>query len=156
MPVKPIPDGYHSVTPYLIISGAEKAIDFYKEAFGAEEKVRMTAEDGKIAHAEIMIGDSTIMLADEHPEMGARSAKTIGGSPAHFMIYVVDVDTAFPLALKAGGTETRPLKDQFYGDRSGTLDDPFGFQWTLATHKEDLTPDEMDKRMVEMMEKKGA
>ena len=127
-----------------------------KAAFGAEEKFRLPTPDGKIGHAEIMIGDSTVMLADENPQMGARSPQTIGGSPAQFMIYVQDVDTAFPKAIKAGGTETRPLKDQFYGDRSGTLDDPFGFQWTLATHVEDVAPDEMDRRMQEMMKGQGA
>jgi PhnB protein len=144
--VKPIPDGYHSVTPYLIIKGAADAIEFYKKAFGATELFRMDHE-GKVGHAEIKIGDSPIMLSDEHPEMGYLSPKTLGGSPVGIMIYVEDVDTTFDLAIKSGGVETKPLQDQFYGDRSGTLTDPFGHVWTVATHKEDVAPEEMEKRM---------
>jgi PhnB protein len=144
--VKPIPEGYHSVTPYLIIQGAADAIEFYKNAFGATELFRM-AHEGKIGHAEIKIGDSPIMLADEHPEMGHVGPKTLGGSPVGLMIYVDDVDAIFGQAIKLGGEEVKPLQDQFYGDRSGTLKDPFGHVWTVATHKEDVTPEEMDKRM---------
>lgn len=143
--VKPIPDGYHSVTPYLIIKGAADAIEFYKQAFGAIELFRMDHE-GKIGHAEIKIGDSPIMLADEHPEMGHVSPKTLGGSPVGIMIYVEDVDTIFNRAIANGGVQVKPLQDQFYGDRSGTLTDPFGHVWTVATHKEDVSPEEMDER----------
>ncbi len=144
--VKPIPEGYHSVTPYLIIKGAADAIDFYKKAFGATELFRMEHE-GQIGHAEIRIGDSPIMLADEFPQMGFKSPKTIGGTPVSLMIYVEDVDTTFKQAITSGGVQLKPLQDQFYGDRSGTLTDPFGHVWTVATHKEDVTPEEMDKRM---------
>ena len=144
--VKPIPEGYHSVTPYLVIKGAAAAIDYYKEAFGATELFRMEHE-GKIGHAEIKIGDSPIMLADEHPEMGHVGPKTLGGTPVGIMIYVDDVDTIFTQAIAKGGTEFKPLQDQFYGDRSGTLTDPFGHLWTVATHKEDVSPEEMDRRM---------
>jgi PhnB protein len=144
--VKPIPDGYHSVTPYLIIKGAADAIEYYKKAFGATELFRMEHE-GKVGHAEIKIGDSPIMLADEHPEQGHVGPKTLGGSPVGIMIYVDDVDTIFNRAIESGGVQVKPLQDQFYGDRSGTLTDPFGHVWTIATHKEDVTPEEMDKRM---------
>lgn len=144
--VKPIPDGYHSVTPYLITKGAAAAIEFYKKAFGATELFRMEHE-GKIGHAEIKIGDSPIMLADEYPEMGFVSPKTLGGTPVSMMIYVDDVDTVFNRAIESGGVQLKPLLDQFYGDRSGTLTDPYGHVWTVATHKEDVTPEEMDKRM---------
>ncbi len=144
---KPIPEGYHSVTPYLIIKGATEAIDFYKKAFGATELFRMPAPEGKIGHAEIKIGDSPIMLADESPEMGYKSPQSLGGSPISIMIYVADVDTVFKQAIAAGGKEQRPVKDQFYGDRSGTLEDPFGHVWHVATHKEDVSPEEMERRM---------
>ena len=144
--VKPIPDGYHSVTPYMVIKGAAAAIDYYKNAFGATELFRMEHE-GKVGHAEIKIGDSPIMLADEHPEMNAYSPKTVGGTPVSLMIYVEDVDTMFKRAIELGGTEMKPVQDQFYGDRSGTLTDPFGHVWTVATHKEDLTPEEIDARV---------
>jgi len=145
--VKPIPDGYHSVTPYLITKGAADAIEFYKKAFGAIELLRMPQPDGKIGHAEIQIGDSRIMLSDENAEMGFVGPTTLGGTPVSIMIYVEDVDTVFSQAIAAGGTEQRPLKDQFYGDRSGTLNDPFGHTWHIATHKEDVSPEEMEKRM---------
>lgn len=144
--VKPIPDGYHSVTPYMIINGAAAAIDYYKNAFGATELFRLEHE-GKVGHAEIKIGDSPIMLADEHPEMNAYSPKTVGGTPVSLMIYVDDVDSMFKRAIELGGTEMKPVQDQFYGDRSGTLTDPFGHVWTVATHKEDLTPEEIDARV---------
>jgi PhnB protein len=144
--VKPIPDGYHSVTPYLICDGAAKAIEYYKNAFGATELFRMD-HDGKIGHAELKIGDSPIMLADEYPQMGYRSPKALGGTPVSIMIYVEDVDTVYQRAIDAGATEVKPLQDQFYGDRSGTLTDPFGHVWTIATHKEDVSMEEMNRRM---------
>lgn len=144
--VKPIPEGYHSVTPYLCIKGAVQALEYYKKAFGAIELFRME-HDGKIGHAEIKIGDSPIMLADEFPEMGFVSPQTLGGSPVGIMIYVEDVDTVFKQAIDSGGVEKKALEDQFYGDRSGTLTDPFGHVWTVATHKEDVSPEEIDKRL---------
>ena len=142
--VKPIPDGYHSLTPYLIINGAAEAIEYYKKAFGAVELFRMEHQ-GKIGHAEIRIGDSPLMLADENEQY--KGPKSLGGTPVSLMIYVEDVDTVYPQALAAGGTEHRPLQDQFYGDRSGTLTDPFGHVWTIATHVEDVSPEEMERRM---------
>jgi PhnB protein len=154
MAVKPVPDGYHTVTPYLIVSNAARALEFYKHAFGATELMRMSAPNGKVGHAEIRIGDSPIMLADEFPEMGARSPQSLGGSPVSILLYVDNVDALFRQALAAGGKEQRPLKDQFYGDRSGTLVDPFGHVWTLATHKEDLSPEEMHRRAEAAMKQK--
>ena len=144
--VKAIPEGYHSVTPYLVIDGAAAAIDYYKEAFGATELFRME-HGGKIGHAEIKIGDSPIMLADEYPDLGHVSPKKLGGSPVGIMIYVEDVDTIYKRAIAKGGVEVKPLQDQFYGDRSGALKDPFGHLWTIATHREDVSPEEMEKRM---------
>jgi len=146
MAVKPIPDGYHSVTPYLIIGTAAEAIEFYKTAFGAIELMRMPAPGGKIGHAEIKIGDSPIMLADEFPEMGYKSPQTLGGSPVSIMIYVEDVDAVFDQAVGAGAKVQRPVKDQFYGDRMGTLEDPFGHVWHVSTHKEDVSAEEMERR----------
>ncbi len=143
---KPIPEGYHTATPYLIIKGAADAIEFYKKAFGATEIMRFPAPGGKIGHGEIKIGDSPIMLADEFPEMGYKSPKTLGGSPVSIMIYVEDVDTVFNQAVAAGAKEQRPVKDQFYGDRLGTLEDPFGHVWHVSTHKEDVSLEEMEKR----------
>ncbi len=147
--VKPIPDGYHSLTPYLVIDGAAAAMEYYKKAFGATELFRMEHE-GKIGHAEMKIGNSPFMLADGCAEQGQKDPKSLGGSPVGLMIYVDDVDTVYPQAIAAGGTEVRPLQDQFYGDRSGTLTDPFGHLWTVATHKEDVTPEEIDKRLAAM------
>ena len=147
MAVKSIPEGYHSVTPYLILNGAADAIEYYKKALGAVELFRFPAPGGKIGHAEIKIGDSPIMLADEHPEMGYKSPQSYGGTPVSIMIYVEDVDTIFKQAVAAGGKEQQAVKDQFYGDRSGTLTDPFGHVWTIATHKEDVSMDEMQQRM---------
>jgi PhnB protein len=144
--VKPIPDGYHSVTPYLIVAAAADAIEYYKKAFGATELFRMDHE-GKVGHAELKIGDSPIMLADEYPQMGYRSPKALGGTPVSIMIYVEDVDTVYKRAIDSGGTEVKPLLDQFYGDRSGTLTDPFGHVWTVATHKEDVSMEEMNRCM---------
>jgi PhnB protein len=155
MAVKPIPDGYYTATPYLIVKGAARALDFYKQAFGAQELMRFPMPDGKVGHAEIKIGNSPIMLADEFPEMGHKSPESLGGSPVSIMLYVPDVDKTFAQALKAGGKELQPLKDQFYGDRSGTLTDPFGHVWTVATHKEDVSPEEMDRRHKAMMAEKA-
>jgi PhnB protein len=148
MAVKPIPEGYHSVTPYLIVSGAAKAIDFYVKALGATEVMRMD-HGGKIGHAEIKLGDSHVMLADEFPEMGARSPESLGGTPVGICLYVTNVDELFNRAVDAGAKVERPVQDQFYGDRSGTIVDPFGHKWTIATHKEDLTPEQIEKRMAE-------
>jgi len=148
---KAIPEGYHSVTPYLIVDGAAKAIDFYKRAFGAVELFRMDGPDGRIGHAEIRIGDSPVMMADEHPEMGFRSPTSLGNTPVGLMIYVDDCDKVYNQAVAAGAKVLKPLTDQFYGDRNGTVTDPFGHQWTVATHKEDVSTEEMDRRMQEMM-----
>ena len=156
MAVKPIPDGYHTATPYLIVKDAAGAIEFYKKAFGAKEIMRLPGPDGRVGHAEIKIGDSAIMMAEECPEMGHRSAQTLGGSPISIMLYVEDVDARFKQALAAGAKEVRPLTNQFYGDRSGTLSDPFGLTWTIGTHKEDVSPAELQKRMADMMKKKPA
>jgi len=144
--VKAIPEGYHTVTPYLILSGAGDAIAFYKKALGAEEVMRMADPGGKIHHAEIEIGDSRIMLADEHPEIQALSPKTVGGSPVSIHLYVADVDGAVERAVAAGAKLIRPVADQFYGDRVGGIEDPFGYRWFIATHKEDLTMDEIRRR----------
>ncbi|MBT4866005.1 MAG: VOC family protein [Planctomycetaceae bacterium] len=149
--VKPIPDGYHTVTPYIIVNDAVAAIEFYQQAFGAKELLRLEMPDGKIGHAEIKIGDSVIMMADECPEMGAVSPKSLGGSAGSIMLYVEDVDASFAQAVESGATIKRPLTDQFYGDRSGTLEDPFGHGWTIATHVEDVSPGEIDRRFEEMM-----
>jgi PhnB protein len=144
--VKPIPEGYHTATPYLIVKDAARAIEFYKKAFGATELMRMPGPDGKIGHAEIKIGDSPIMLADEVPGMGFRSPESLGGSPISILLYVEDVDVVFSEALAAGAKVQRPVADQFYGDRTGGVTDPFGHVWYIATHKEDVSPEEMKKR----------
>lgn len=152
--VKAIPDGYHSVTPYLSIKGAKEALAFYKRAFGAEEIYKLEMPDGRLGHAEIQIGSSRLMLSDEMPEMAeamTRSPKTLNGSTTGFCIYLEDVDTRFQQAIAAGGTVKRPVSTQFYGDRSGTLQDPFGHFWTLSTHVEDVPPDEMKSRMAKLM-----
>src|SRR5688500_18901735 len=148
--VKPVPEGYHSVTPYIIVHNAAEAIDFYKRASGATELVRIPSPGNKIGHAESKIGDSIIMLADEHPEMGARSPRTIGGTPVSIMIYVDDVDAVSARVVAAGAKETRPVADQFYGDRAGSFEDPFGHQWHVHTHIEDVPSDEMQKRVAAM------
>jgi PhnB protein len=145
--VQPVPTGYAGVTPYLIIRGAARALEFYKKAFGATELMRFPAPGGKIGHAEIKIGEGVVMLADESPEMGHTSPQTIGGTPVSLMFYVPDVDALFAKALAAGGVVKQPLKDQFYGDRSGTITDPFGHVWTIATHVEDVSAEEMQRRM---------
>jgi PhnB protein len=148
MPVKPIPEGYHAITPYLIIDGAAQAIDFYKKAFGATELFRMPDASGKrIGHAELKIGDSRIMLADEHKEIGYRSPKALGGTPVSLMLYVADVDIVIPRAVAQGAKVVQPVKDQFYGDRSGTIHDPFGHIWTVATHIKDVSSQEMMAHM---------
>ena len=152
--VKAIPEGYHSVTPYLCLGGAADAIEFYRKAFGATELFRMQAPGGKVGHAEIQIGDSRIMLADEHPERNACGPKTIGGTPVSLMLYVADCDAVFKRAIAAGATSMTPLTDQFYGDRSGCVLDPFGHQWTIATHQEDVSPEEMGKRAAAMFAQK--
>ena len=146
MAVKPIPDGYHSVTPYLRIRGAGEAIEFYRRALGAVEKVRMAMPDGRVGHAELLIGNSMVMLADEFPEMNIRGPQSLGGTSVSFCIYLEDADAAFKRAVDAGATISRPVQDQFYGDRSGTVIDPYGHEWTLATHTEDLSPEEMNRR----------
>jgi PhnB protein len=146
MATKAIPDGYRTATPYLIVKGAADAIDFYKRAFGATELLRMADPQGKVGHAEIKIGDSVIMLADEHPAMGYRGPRALGGSSVSILLYVEDVDEVFERAVKAGARAQRPVMDQFYGDRSGTLEDPFGHVWTVATHVEDVEPEEMKRR----------
>ena len=144
--VKPIPEGYHTATPYLIIKDAARAIEFYKKAFGATELMRMAQPDGRIGHAEIRIGDSPIMLADEFPEMGHRSPQSLGGSPVSILLYVEDVDALFNQAVSAGAKVQKPVQDQFYGDRIGGVTDPFGHVWYIATHKEEVSPEEMRKR----------
>ena len=156
MTTKSIPDGYHSVTPYLIIKGAADAIDFYKRTFGAAELMRMPRPDGKIGHAEIRIGDSAIMLADEHLEMGHRSPQSLGGAGVSLMVYVERVDDVFKRAIASGAKEVQPVKDQFYGDRPGTLRDPFGHTWTIATHIEDIPPEEMRRRADQFMQQANA
>ena len=146
MAVKPIPIGYHTVTPYLIVKDAAIAIEFYKNAFDAREVMRLADPSGKVGHAEIRIGDSPIMLADEFPEMGIRGPQSLGGSPVSILLYVEDVDARARQAIAAGAKVLRPVKDQFYGDRSGTFSDPFGHVWTIATHKEDVPPEDMHRR----------
>lgn len=149
MGVKAIPDGYYSLTPYLVISGAAEAIEFYKKAFGAEEIVRMPGPGGKLMHAEIKIGNSILMLADENPEQGHLSPKSRGGSTSSVMLYTEDVDATFKRAVAAGAKENMPPMDMFWGDRMGNLTDPFGHTWAIATHKEDVSPEEMGRRMKE-------
>jgi PhnB protein len=144
--VKPIPGGYHTVTPYLIISGAAKALEFYKKAFGATELLRMPHSDGRVGHAELKIGDSRIMLADEFPEMNARSPQSLGGLPVSILLYVEDVDRVFNQAVAAGAKVVRPVQNQFYGNRMGGITDPFGHAWHIATHVEDVSPEELQKR----------
>jgi PhnB protein len=153
---KAIPEGYHSVTPYLIVNDAAKAIAFYKKAFGAAELMRMETPEGRIGHAEIRIGDSAVMLADEHPKMGYRSPQSVGGTAVSLMVYVERVDDIFKQALACGAEEMQPIKDQFYGDRSGTVKDPYGHVWTISTHVEDVAPDEMRRRVEQYTQKANA
>jgi PhnB protein len=144
--VKPMPDGYPRVTPYLIVDGASAAIDFYTSVLGATERMRMPAPEDKVGHAELEIGDSVIMLADESPEMDARGPRTVGGTPVSLHVYVEDVDSVFERAVQAGAKALRPVEDRFYGDRSGGFEDPFGHRWDVATHVEDVPADEMEER----------
>jgi PhnB protein len=152
---KPIPDGHNAVTPYLICADAARAIAFYKEAFGATERMRLGAPGGRIGHAEITIGDCAVMLADEHPEMGARAPGSFGGSPVSLVLYVADVDATVGRATKAGATLRHPVEDKFYGDRMGSITDPDGHVWHVATHIEDVPPDEL-RRRAELAAKKAA
>jgi PhnB protein len=146
MPVKPIPDGYQAVQPYLIVDGAAKAIAFYKNVLGAAERLRMEASGGRVGHAELTIGGSVVMLADEHPEIGVVGPRTVGGSPVGVMVYLPDVDAAVERALAAGARVVSPAEKKFYGDRQATIEDPFGHKWYLSTHVEDVPPDEIARR----------
>lgn len=150
-----LPEGYNSLTPYLIVKGGAKAIDFYKAAFGATEDMRMEIPSGGIGHAELQIGNSKIMLADECPQMELLSPESTGGTPVGICLYVADSDAIFQQALDNGATVTKPLVDQFYGDRSGTVTDPFGHMWTIATRKETLTEKEMKRRATEFIKQQG-
>ncbi len=152
--VKAIPAGYHTVTPHLTIKNGAKALEFYKKAFGATEVYRLMMPDGRLGHAEIRLGDSMIMLGDEFPEYGGKAPDTLGGSPVNIYLYVEDVDAFFKRALAAGAKERKPVMDQFYGDRSGQLEDPFGHLWWVATHKEDVAPEEIQKRAQAMFAEK--
>ena len=154
--VRPVPEGYHTVTPYLCIKGAAEALEFYKKAFGATELMRMPQADGRIGHAEIRIGDSHVMLADESPEMGFRSPKTLGGSPVTLALYVENVDAFIERAVKAGAKPTRPIENQFYGDRAGSVKDPFGHSWHISTHIEDLSPEEMKREIANALLRNGS
>lgn len=154
MTVKAVPSGHHSITPYLAIQNAAEALEFYKKAFGMTESYKLMMPDGRLGHAELRLGDSLIMVADEFPEHGGKSATTLGGSPVAIHLYVEDVDTVFKTALAAGAKERHPVMDQFYGDRSGQLEDPYGHLWWVATHKEDVSPAEMQKRVNAMCNEK--
>ncbi len=157
--VKPIPEGYRSLTPYIVVSDCAKSLDFYKRAFGAVELGRFPAPDGRIAHATIKIGDSIVMLSDEFPQAHSRSPQSLGGTTTALWIYTDDVDSMFNRAVQAGATVKMPLKDQFWGDRTGHLADPYGHMWVVATHKEEVAPEEMQKRgqaeMAKMMQQRG-
>ena len=150
MAVKPIPEGYQGVSPYLVVDGAQKAIEFYTTVLGFAERMRMPGPDGRIGHAELQLDDSVVMLADEFPEVGAKSPSAYGGSPVSLSVYVEDVDATFERATESGATVVRPLENQFYGDRSATFDDPFGHRWTIHSHVEDVSPEEMARRAAEM------
>ena len=144
--VNPIPDGYPQITPYLIIDGADRAIDFYQQVFGFTERMRMDAPEGRIGHCELTLGASMIMLADAFPDMGILAPSQTGGSPVTISVYVTDVDAVFDKAVALGAKALRPVENQFYGDRSGQFDDPFGHRWSVASHVEDVSPEEMDRR----------
>jgi len=148
--VQPIPVDYPRVMPYLIVDGAAAAIDFYREVLGAQERLRVPGEDGRVAHAELQVGDAVVMLADPQPDRGVFAPGHFGGSPVSLMVYVEDVDATFAAAVARGSTSVHDIEDQFYGDRSGTLTDPFGHQWTIASHVEDVSEEEMGRRMAEM------
>jgi uncharacterized glyoxalase superfamily protein PhnB len=154
--VKPVPEGYHTVTAFMIVKDAREVMDFYSRAFGAETVMRMPGPDGKSTmHAEMRIGDSMLMLCDENPNWNTKSAATLGGSPVSLHLYVNDADAAFKRAVQAGCTVTMPIQDAFWGDRYGKLRDPFGYEWGIATHKEDLSPEELDRRAAEFMKSMG-
>ncbi|MGH9222881.1 MAG: VOC family protein [Acidimicrobiales bacterium] len=153
--VKAIPDGYPQVIPYLCVNGAEAAIAFYSDVLGASERLRMAAPGGMIGHAELELGDSLIMLSDESPEMGQRSPKTVGGTPVTLSVYCEDVDDVFSKAVAAGATVVQAVETQFYGDRSGQFEDPFGHRWNVSSHVEDVPPDEIERRAAEMMNQPG-
>ena len=150
--VNAIPEGYPQVIPYLYVDGAAAAIDFYGKVIGTKERMRMGGPDGKVGHAELQLGDSVIMLADEFPDMGAKSPKSVGGSPVTISLYLEDVDGVFKKAIAEGATELRPPSDQFYGDRTAQFEDPWGHRWNVGTHVEDVPPDEMEKRAQAMTE----
>ncbi|MFI6106954.1 VOC family protein [Streptomyces sp. NPDC051310] len=151
MSVQPIPEGYPRVTPYLCVDGAAAAIDFYAAVLGAEERMRMPAPDGRIGHAELTLGNSVIMLADEFPDMGFRSPRAVGGTPVTLHVYVADVDAVFARALARGARELSPVRNEFYGDRTGQFEDPYGHRWSIASHVEDVPPEELEKRAREAM-----
>lgn len=153
--ITPVPAGYHALTPYLIVQGAAKAIDFYRTVFSARERMRMPGPDGKIGHAEIEIGDSLIMLADEFPQMNAKAPPGYGGSPVHLHLYVTNVDDVVANAARHGAAVLRQIEDQFYGDRTGTVQDPFGHVWHIGTHVEDIAPDELHRRAAERAKAPG-
>jgi PhnB protein len=150
MAVKPIPEGYPRVSPYLVVDGAQKAIEFYTTVLGFTERMRMPGPDGRIGHAELQLGDSVVMLADEFPDAGAKGPSAYGGSPVSLTVYVEDVDATFERAAEAGATVVWPLENKFYGDRAATFDDPFGHRWTINSHVEDVSPEEMGRRAAEM------
>jgi PhnB protein len=152
---KPIPEGYPQVTPYLAVDDANRAIEWYSTVFGTRERMRLGAPDGKVGHAELELGDSLLMLADEFPEMGMRSPKAVGGTPVTISLYVDDVDGVFERAVQGGAKPLRQVEDQFYGDRVGSFEDPFGHRWSVATHVEDVPPDEMERRAAEAMDGGG-
>ncbi|MEU4728337.1 VOC family protein [Streptomyces sp. NPDC023588] len=156
MTVQPVPQGSPRVTPYLCIDGAAAAIDFYVSVLGAHERMRMAAPGDKIGHAELELGNSVIMLADEYPDMGFRSPKAVGGTPVTLHVYVEDVDAVFAKALAGGATQLSPVRDEFYGDRTGQFEDPFGHRWSIATHIEDVTPQEMEKRFGQAVRSMGS
>ena len=148
--VKPIPDNYPQVMPYLIVDGASEAIEFYKGVFGATERMRLDGPDGRVGHAELEIGDAVVMLADENPSMGIEGPRSIGGTPVTIHVYLEDADTAFERAVQAGAKPLRAVEDQFYGDRSGQFEDPYGHRWNVATHVKDISEDEMSQRAAEI------
>ncbi len=154
--VKPVPEGFHTVTPYLVVDDGARAIEFYEQAFGAKEVMRMPGPDGKVSHAEVKIGDSIIMLGPSQASTGVRSPQSLGGSTVSIFLYLEDVDSTFKKALSAGAKEAQPLADQLWGDRYGRLTDPFGHSWSLATHKEDVSAEEMSRRMQEAAKKQRA